>query len=165
MIGGLPELDSRWHDRIGTPLRLGVGLNTGPALCGNTGSKHKFKYGPLGHTVNLGSRTEGATKYFSIPVLITGSTRAQLGDAFAVRRLCKVRVIGIRGAVDMYELAAEGPHPRMGRPRPPSTRKPWPSTRPATSWAPAARSMACSPTRSGTRTSPASTCWRAPCRR
>jgi adenylate cyclase len=79
----------------------------GPALVGNTGSSHKFKYGPLGHTVNLASRVEGATKQLGIPVLITGSTRAQLGDAFATRRLCRVRVVGINEPVDLYELHAE----------------------------------------------------------
>jgi adenylate cyclase len=51
---------------------------------------------------------EGATKHFGIPLLLTGSTRAQIGDSFAVRRLCKVRVVGIDGAVDLYELADEG---------------------------------------------------------
>ncbi|MCI0464380.1 MAG: adenylate/guanylate cyclase domain-containing protein, partial [Gemmataceae bacterium] len=86
---------------------LGIGLNTGTALVGNCGSRHKFKYGPLGHTVNLGSRVEGATKQLGIPVLITGSTRALLGDRFATRRLCRVRVVGVSEAVDLYELHAE----------------------------------------------------------
>jgi adenylate cyclase len=107
MIAGLPELDARWNERLGVPLRLGVGLNTGPALCGNTGSKQKFKYGPLGHTVNLASRVEGATKHFGVPLLITGTTRAALGDGFALRRLCKVHVVGIAGAVDLFELAGD----------------------------------------------------------
>ena len=95
-----------WQEMIGGPLSIGIGLNTGPTMTGNTGSKHKFKYGPLGHTVNLASRVEGATKQFHIPALITGSTRALLGDSFATRRLCKVRVGGIAGAVDLYELYA-----------------------------------------------------------
>ncbi len=68
-------------------------------------------YGPLGNTVNLASRVEGATKHLKTPVLITGSTRAQIGDAFAVRRLCQVRVVGIQGAVDLYELHGETASP------------------------------------------------------
>jgi adenylate cyclase len=100
----LPGMDTEWKERLGVPLKLGIGLNSGPALCGNTGSTHKFKYGPLGHAVNLGSRTEGATKPLGVPLLITGSTRAQLDDSFMTRRLCKVRVFGIAGAVDLYEL-------------------------------------------------------------
>ena len=90
---------------------LGIGINTGPAQVGNTGSSRKFKYGPLGNTVNLASRVEGATKHLKVPVLITGSTRAELGDAFATRRLCQVRVVGIHGAVELYELHGETASP------------------------------------------------------
>ena len=104
MMADLPGMDAEWKERLGVPLKLGIGLNTGPALCGNTGSTHKFKYGPLGHAVNLGSRTEGATKALGVPLLITGSTKAQLDDSFKTRRLCKVRVVGIAGAVDLFEL-------------------------------------------------------------
>jgi adenylate cyclase len=111
MLAETPELSARWHDRLGGPLHLGIGLNTGPALCGNTGSRQKFKYGPLGHAVNLASRVEGATKQLGIPLLITGSTRAKLGDDFATRRLSRARVVGIAGAVDLYELHAESASP------------------------------------------------------
>jgi adenylate cyclase len=107
MLGELAGLDAEWKPKLGVPLRLGIGLNTGAALCGNTGSKQKFKYGPLGHTVNLASRVEGATKAMGIPLLITGSTKAQINDALATRRLCRVRVVGIDGPVDLYELHAE----------------------------------------------------------
>jgi adenylate cyclase len=108
MLADLPPLNAEWSERLGGPLRLGIGLNTGPALCGNTGSRHKFKYGPLGHAVNLASRVEGATKQLGVPLLITGSTRAPLGDALATRRLCRARVVGIEGPVDLYELYAGG---------------------------------------------------------
>jgi adenylate cyclase len=107
MLAALPQLDADWHDRLGVPLKVGIGLNTGPAMVGNTGSRARFKYGPLGHTVNLASRVESATKQMGVPLLITGSTRSHIGDSFATRRLCKVRVVGIQGAVDFYELYAE----------------------------------------------------------
>jgi len=107
MRDGLPELNSRWQDRLGRPLGLGIGLNSGPALVGNTGSQKKFKYGPLGHTVNLGSRVEGATKHLGVRLLITGSTRDRLNHTFATRRLCRARVFGIAGEVELHELHAE----------------------------------------------------------
>ena len=44
-------LDGRWQAVLGEPLRLGVGVNSGLAQVGNTGSTYKFKYGPLGNTV------------------------------------------------------------------------------------------------------------------
>lgn len=104
MLEELPSVDAKWHDRIGRRLALGIGLNTGSALVGNIGSRSKFMYGPQGHAVNLGSRVEGATKFLGVPILITGATQAKLGNAFATRRLCRVRVVGIEGAVDLYEL-------------------------------------------------------------
>jgi adenylate cyclase len=103
----LPALNASWQHRLGGMLGIGVGLNTGPALVGNVGSRLKFKYGPLGHTVNLASRVEGATKQLGVPILMTGATREELRDAFATRRLCRARVVGIRGTVDLFELHAE----------------------------------------------------------
>jgi adenylate cyclase len=101
----LPKLNERWQARLGEPMALGIGVNTGRARVGNTGSRHKFKYGPLGPTVNLASRVQGATKYLRTRLLITESTQALLGDEFSTRRLCKVRVVNIPTAVNLYELA------------------------------------------------------------
>ncbi len=107
MLADLPALDADWQERLGGPLRLGIGLNTGLALCGNTGSKQKFHYGALGHAVNVASRVEGATKQLGIPVIITGSTHAQLGDGFATRRLCRAHLAGIDGVTELHELHSE----------------------------------------------------------
>ncbi len=108
MVGELPALNARWHGRLKNTLGLGIGINTGTALVGNTGCPRKFKYGPLGHAVNLASRVEGATKPLGVPILITGSTHAQLSTTpgFATRRLCRVRVVGIDSPVDLHELQA-----------------------------------------------------------
>jgi adenylate cyclase len=107
----LPRLSAAWQEAVGGPLGLGIAVNTGPALVGNTGSRYKVKYGPIGHTVNLAQRVEGAIKHLGVLILITGSTRARVGDAFATRRLCRVRVPGIHSPVDLYELHAESAAP------------------------------------------------------
>ncbi len=107
MLTDMPDVDAQWQELLGGPVRLGVGLNTGLALCGNTGTKKKFHYGALGHTVNLASRVEGATKYLGIPVLITGSTHAQIDSGFATRRLCRARLEGIDGTAELHELHDE----------------------------------------------------------
>jgi adenylate cyclase len=107
MISDLPSVSDSYRDVLGGALGLGIGINTGKALVGNVGSQSRLKYGPFGHTVNLASRVEGATKQLGVPLLVTGSTRECLGDGFALRRLCKVRVVGMEGAVDLYELHGE----------------------------------------------------------
>ena len=109
MLGELPGLNECWGSKVQTTLALGIGVNTGDALVGNTGSLRRLKYGPLGNTVNLASRVEGATKQLGVPVLITGTTRALIGDSFPTRRLCRVRVVGIDAPTDLHEL--HGGHP------------------------------------------------------
>src|SRR5262249_29288637 len=108
MLARLPRLNEKWLPVLGEETGLGVGVSTGPAQVGNVGSEHKFKYGALGETVNLASRVQGATKHLKVPLLITGPTRQELGDEFAVRRLCLVRVVNMRQPVVLYELAPTG---------------------------------------------------------
>jgi len=104
MFERLPEVDRKWESIVGRPTKVGIGLNTGPVRVGNTGSRIKFKYGPLGHAVNLASRVQGATKYLMSPMLITGETRELIGDDFTGRRLCDIRVVNIEKPVSIFEL-------------------------------------------------------------
>jgi adenylate cyclase len=100
----LTSLNAVWQQHLGRPLEIGIGINTGRAQVGNIGSSRKFMYGPLGNTVNVASRVAGATKYLHIPILITRSTRDLTDSAFATRRLCQVRVVGIQEPVNLFEL-------------------------------------------------------------
>ena len=104
MLTRLPELSDRWESVTGHPTRVGIGLNTGLAQVGNTGSHRKFKYGPLGNTVNIASRVQGATKYLQTGLVVTGTTWQQMGQQFATRRLCKARVVNIEQPIDLYEV-------------------------------------------------------------
>src|SRR5262245_1587494 len=111
MLNSLPPLNERWEKILGEPLSIGIGINTGVARVGNTGSRQKFKYGPLGNTVNLASRVQGATKYLKCPLLLTEGTQARLDETFRVRKLCQVRVVNIKQPVDLFELRPESaPH-------------------------------------------------------
>lgn len=113
MVECAAEIDARWRPVIGCPTRFGIGVNSSQARVGNTGSTRKFKYGPLGSGVNLASRTQGATKYLKVPVIITGSTRERLDDSFLVRRLCRVRLVNIVAPEDLYELDCTGGRQEM----------------------------------------------------
>jgi adenylate cyclase len=108
MLAALPEVSRRWQATLGGPVQIGIGINTGPARVGITGSEFKFKYGPLGNTVNLASRVQGLTKYLKCPLLVTGDTRAQLGGDLLARRVVRARVVNIEQPVDLYEVAEAG---------------------------------------------------------
>jgi adenylate cyclase len=104
MLAALPGLNERWRTELGDAMTVGIGINSGTARVGNTGTQRKFKYGPLGNTVNLASRVQGATKYLKTPVLITEATRTALDASFALRRVATVRVINIEEPVKLFEL-------------------------------------------------------------
>jgi adenylate cyclase len=108
ILDRLPELNAQWQPLIGEPIQVSIGINTGKAWVGNVGSKHKFKYGPLGNTVNLGSRVMGATKYLHNHMLVTSSTHRMLDERYPRRRLCTARVVNIAQPVELYELARPG---------------------------------------------------------
>lgn len=108
MIAKLPELNEKWEPLIEAETAVGIGVNTGVALVGNIGTYKKFKYGPLGTTVNLGSRVQGATKFLRTTFLATGNTVGHLCDDFCCRRLCSVRVQNIREPVELYEISLAG---------------------------------------------------------
>jgi adenylate cyclase len=109
MLDELPGLNARWRDVVGEPLQLGIGLNTGPAQVGNTGSPRKFKYGPLGHTVNLASRVQDATKKLGIPLLITGPTRDQLPPTMTTCPVEPVCLAGVKDPVILHALQGVTP--------------------------------------------------------
>ena len=107
MCVALPKLRETWGDTLGAPLNVGIGIHSGSAQVGNAGSRRRMKYGPQGHTVNLASRVEGATKVFGVPVLITGSTQQLLSGAIITRWLAQIRVVNIAAAVTVYELGVQ----------------------------------------------------------
>ncbi len=115
MLGKLSELNQRWQATLQEPIEVGIGLNTGLARVGNMGSDVKFKYGPLGNTINLGSRVQGATKYLKARLLITGATQARLGADLRCRRLCRVRVVNINEPIELYELLGPGASEELKR--------------------------------------------------
>ena len=76
------------------PLRIGIGLNTGPCVVGNMGSDFRFNYSVLGDTVNLASRLEARTKDYRIPVVIGSRTAEGAKQKFAVMEIDLIMVKG-----------------------------------------------------------------------
>lgn len=100
----LARLRGEWSE-AGLPLlRMRVGLGTGMALVGNMGGRQKFDYTALGDTVNLASRLEGVNKRHGTEILLDGPTRAQAGEGIEARLLERVRVVGRREPVELWQL-------------------------------------------------------------
>lgn len=99
-------LAAEWVKIGRPPLRARTGINSGPMVVGNLGSKYRFAYGVVGDQVNLGSRLEGLNKVYGTEIIISENTARLLEQAFRLRELDMVRVIGRRQAVRIYELIA-----------------------------------------------------------
>jgi adenylate cyclase len=116
MVSSLAALNQEWAAQGRPPLRVGVGVNTGPMAVGNMGSDRLFDYTAIGDNVNLGSRLEGLNKYYGTSILISQTTAAAVGNAFILRDVDQVRVKGKAQAARIYELLGEGaPAPDLAR--------------------------------------------------
>jgi adenylate cyclase len=104
------KLDERFASILPRKFDVGIGICTGSVRVGNTGSKQKFKYGPMGKTVNMGSRLQGLTGQWGVTTVIDQATASCLPQDLIRRRLSKATVIGMEGAIDLYELmSTDGP--------------------------------------------------------
>ncbi|HWE97055.1 MAG TPA: adenylate/guanylate cyclase domain-containing protein [Tepidisphaeraceae bacterium] len=93
---------------MGAPgLLTRIGINTGPMIFGNLGAPQKFNYTVLGDSVNLGSRLEGANKFYGSRILVAESTAILVKDRFILRQLDLLRVKGKLKPLAVYELLAE----------------------------------------------------------
>jgi adenylate cyclase len=100
-------LGAEWA-KTGRPvLRARTGINSGPMLVGNLGSKYRFAYGVLGDQVNLGSRLEGLNKMYNSEILIGENTARLVKDEFVLRKIDVVQVKGRAQCVDVFELVSE----------------------------------------------------------
>ena len=104
MFDILPDINKKWRSRIHSETEIGIGINSGEVSVGNTGSRQRFKYGPLGDAVNRASRVQGLTKHLRIPILITSETKRQLTESYSVRRVGNAKVINIEESLELFEL-------------------------------------------------------------
>jgi hypothetical protein len=56
----------------------------------------------MGDGINLGSRLEGANKYWKTQILASGETVAKVAGRIPMRRVDRIRVSGKTQAVDVY---------------------------------------------------------------
>lgn len=100
----LVELRKQWKREGKSELYMRIGLNTGPMVVGNMGSKSRMDYTIMGDSVNLASRLEGANKQYGTFSMISESTYTAAKDFVETRKLDLIRVVGKSEPVTVYEL-------------------------------------------------------------
>jgi len=105
-------LSARWERRLGRPLTLHVGVNTGRVVAGNIGST-EGAYAVTGDTVNTAARLQSAAG--PAETLVSGSTYLLTHHAFAFEQRGSVALKGKAEPIPVYRLIGVEERPRPAR--------------------------------------------------
>ena len=93
------------------PVRLRVGIHTGPVVVGNIGWPGRINYTIVGDTVNAGQRLESLGKELDrgdeVTILISGVTAERLDESFEVEPAGRFEVKGKSEPLEVYRLVSK----------------------------------------------------------
>jgi adenylate cyclase len=107
------ELNRRWERRVGRPLALHIGVNTGPVVAGRIGATADAAYAVTGDTVNTASRLQSAAP--AGEVLISDATYQLTHHSFAFAPREEIRLKGKSEPVAVHRLLGPLAAPRSAR--------------------------------------------------
>jgi len=104
MVRGLTELNAKLATQGFDPVKVGVGIHTGPAVVGTIGSPRRMEYTAIGDTVNTASRIESLTKELGHPLLVSDSTWQAADPKPEGKRLDPVPIRGRSAEMVFYSI-------------------------------------------------------------
>ncbi|MGH8758322.1 MAG: adenylate/guanylate cyclase domain-containing protein, partial [Burkholderiales bacterium] len=113
MLERVAELSGRWARRLGAPLELHVGVNTGPVVAGHIGSDPGAAYAVTGDAVNTASRLQ--SKAGPGQIFVSQSTYLLTRHAFGFESMGEVPLKGKSEPVALYRVDAALSAPRSAR--------------------------------------------------
>lgn len=102
----MKSLDSinEWiMNKIGEPIAIGIGINTGTVISGNVGSMEKMEYTVIGGPVNMTFRIQDFTKEKNNTILISESTCNAVKDKVKVSSWGKKTLKGSSEEMELFE--------------------------------------------------------------
>jgi adenylate cyclase len=106
-------LNRRWERRVGRPLALHIGVNTGPVVAGRIGSTADAAYAVTGDTVNTAARLQSAAP--SGEILIGDATYQLTHHVFSFAPREEVALKGKSEPVGVHRLLGSLAAPRSAR--------------------------------------------------
>jgi adenylate cyclase len=101
MQAAMPGLNRRFTARGWPALALGIGINSGPMVVGDLGSRHRRAYTVLGDAVNVAARLQELTSHYQVGIVLGAATRAALPD-WPCQEIDTVVLRGRRAPVTIY---------------------------------------------------------------
>ena len=99
-------LNGRWEPRLGNPLRLHVGVHTGPVVAGSLGAAADAAYAVTGDTVNTAARLQGTAPPGR--TVVSAATYGLTRHAFSFEALGEIALKGKAEATTVYGLVGIG---------------------------------------------------------
>ena len=90
MQAALPALNREFAAKGWPEVRITIGINSGPMVVGDMGSRHRRAYTVLGDAVNVAARLQELSGKLEVPVLIGEATRHALPAHWACREVDRV---------------------------------------------------------------------------
>jgi len=100
----LHALCAKWQTEGRAALKMGVGINSGPAIVGNIGSAEHMEYTAIGDTVNLAARLESATKELGLEIVISEHTYSAVRPLFRWKSAGEITLRGRSEPVRAYTV-------------------------------------------------------------
>jgi adenylate cyclase len=102
MQAALADLNTVRLARSQAPLRMGVGVHTGPVIVGTIGTENRREFTAVGDAVNVASRLENLTRKYGEGILLSGETARHLADSVPLRAVDETAVRGRSQLIHLF---------------------------------------------------------------
>lgn len=115
MLEALDALNAALAEQGQPPIRIGIGIDSGPLMLGTIGGQDRLDCTVIGDPANTAARTEGLTKLYGASLLVTERTHDRLADPgrYTIREVDFVKAKGKEEAIAIYEVLDGEPPERL----------------------------------------------------
>ena len=107
MIKKLEEINASLNSTLNENIEVGIGINYGPIIAGNLGSKDRLSYSMTGDAVNTAKRIESLTKDLPNAILISQSIFDKTKNIISTKPWGKVKVKGKNKKINVFQVIVE----------------------------------------------------------